>query len=104
VSIASLSYALAMRVSTPQELAPVINALNMPAMLLSGLLLPMALAPAWLDVVSHFIPFRYLVDAVRAAFVGDYESSTVGIGALVAAAFAAVSVAVGTRVFTRAGA
>jgi ABC-2 type transport system permease protein len=93
-----------MRVGTPQELAPVINALNMPAMLLSGLLLPMALAPAWSDVVSHFIPFRYRVDAVRAAFVGDYESSTVGIGALVAAAFAAVSVAVGTRVFTRAGA
>lgn len=104
VSLASLSYALAMRVNTPQEFAPVINAVNMPAMLLSGLLLPMALAPGWLDAVSHLVPFRYLVDAVRASFVGDYGSGTVGIGALVAVVFAAASVTVGTRVFVRAGA
>lgn len=104
ISLASLSYAFAMRVNTPQEFAPVINAVNMPAMLLSGLLLPMSLAPQWLDVVSHFVPFRYLVDAVRAAFVGDYWTGTVGVGALVAVAFAVVSVTVGTRVFTRAGA
>ena len=42
----------------------------MPAMLLSGLMLPMSLAPGWLDVLSHFVPFRYLVDAVRDAYVG----------------------------------
>ncbi|MEU3459677.1 ABC transporter permease [Streptomyces sp. NPDC006733] len=104
ISLASLSYALAMRVDSPQEFAPVVNTVNMPAMLLSGLLLPMSLAPRWLDAVSHFVPFRYLVDAVRAAFVGDYWSGAVGVGALVAVVFAAVSVTVGTRVFTRAGA
>ncbi|WP_285390879.1 hypothetical protein [Streptomyces sp. RKAG337] len=38
------------------------------------------------------------------AFVGDYWTGTVGVGALVAAGFAVVSVTVGTRVFTRAGA
>ena len=64
--------------------SPPINAGTMPATLLSGLLLPMALAPGWLDVVSHFVPFRYLGKAVRASFVGDYWSGTVGIGALVA--------------------
>lgn len=104
MSLASLSYALAMRVSTPQEFAPVINAVNLPAMLLSGILLPMALAPAWLDTISRFVPFRYLVDAVRAAFVGDYTSGTVALGAVVALAFASVSMFLGTRLFRRAGA
>ncbi|MGW8379696.1 ABC transporter permease [Streptomyces sp. ODS28] len=103
-SLASLSYALAMRVNSPQEFAPVINSVNMPAMLLSGVLLPMALAPAWLDAVSHVVPFRYLVDAVRAAFVGDYGDGTVLLGAAVAAALALVSLTLGSRVFRRAGA
>ncbi|MDF9815706.1 ABC transporter permease [Streptomyces sp. SPB162] len=104
ISLASLSYALAMRVDSPQEFAPIINTVNVPAMLLSGLLLPMSLAPGWLDALSRFVPFRYFVDAVRAAFVGDYWTGTVGVGALVAVGFAAVSVTVGTRVFTKAGA
>lgn len=104
MSLASLSYALAMHVRTPQEFAPVVNAVNLPAMLLSGILLPMALAPAWLDAISHFVPFRYLVDAVRAAFVGDYGDGKVALGALVAAAFAMASMTLGTHFFRKAGA
>ncbi|RLL68931.1 ABC transporter permease [Streptomyces sp. Z26] len=103
MSLASLSYALAMRVNTPQEFAPVINSVNLPAMLLSGILLPMSLAPHWLDVVSHFVPFRYLVDAVRAGFVGEY-GGTMALGAGVGLLLAAVSLTLGTRVFRRAGA
>ncbi len=104
MSLASLSYALAMRVDTPQEFAPVINSINMPAMLLSGILLPMALAPDWLDVVSHFVPFRYLVDAVRDAFVGDYGDGTVLLGAGVSVVLAAVSMTLGARLFRKADA
>ena len=104
ISLASLSYALAMRVNTPEEFAPVINAISLPVMLLSGILLPMALAPGWLDVVSHLIPLRYLVDGVRAAFVGDYASTTMLRGVLMAAAMAVVSVTLGARLFRKAGA
>jgi ABC-2 type transport system permease protein len=104
ISLASLSYAFAMRVQTIQEFAPVINSINLPAMLLSGILLPMALAPAWLDAISHFVPFRYIVDAVRAAMVGDYGSGDLALGALVAAALATVSITVGTQLFRKAGA
>lgn len=103
VSLASLSYALALKVSTPQEFGPTVNALTMPAMLLSGLMLPMTLAPAWLDVLSHLMPFRYLVDAVRAAFVGDYLSTQMLYGSLVGAVLAGLAVAIGTRVFSSAG-
>ncbi|MEU6554667.1 ABC transporter permease [Streptomyces sp. NPDC046915] len=104
VSLGSLSYALAMKVRTPQEFGPVINALTMPSMLLSGLMLPMTLAPAWLDVLSHFVPFRYLVDAVRDAYVGSYTSAHMLYGAAVAVGFAALAVTVGTRVFRTTGA
>ncbi|MFF2959739.1 ABC transporter permease [Streptomyces sp. NPDC057963] len=104
VALASLSYALAMKVRTPQEFGPVINALTMPSMLLSGLMLPMTLGPAWLDVISHCMPFRYLVDAVRDAYVGSYTTTHMLYGVLMALAFAWSAVTAGTRVFRRAGA
>ncbi|MGI5470915.1 ABC transporter permease [Streptomyces sp. CA-132043] len=104
VSLASLSYALALKVRTPQEFGPVINALTMPSMLLSGLMLPMALGPGWLDALSHLMPLRYLVDAVRDAYVGQYATAHMLYGVLVAVGLAALAVTVGTRVFRRAGA
>lgn len=104
VSLASLSYALALKVRTPQEFGPAVNALTMPMMLLSGLMLPMTLGPRWLDVLSHFVPFRYLVDAVRDAYVGAYATQHMLYGTVVAVLFAALAVTVGTRVFRDAGA
>ncbi|MEW2422344.1 ABC transporter permease [Streptomyces nigra] len=104
VSLASLSYALALKVRTPQEFGPAVNALTMPMMLLSGLMLPMTLGPRWLDVLSHFVPFRYLVDAVRDAYVGAYTTQHMLCGTIVAVLFAALAVTVGTRVFRAAGA
>jgi ABC-2 type transport system permease protein len=76
----------------------------MPSMLLSGLMLPMSLGPAWLDVLSHLMPFRYLVDAVRDAYVGSYATADMLHGVLVALGLTALSVTVGTRVFRSAGA
>ncbi|MEV5728396.1 ABC transporter permease [Streptomyces pharetrae] len=104
VSLASLSYALAMKVRSPQEFGPLVNAVSMPSMLLSGLMLPMSLGPAWLDVLSHFVPFRYLVDAMRDAYTGHYTSAHMLYGVLVAVGMTALSVTVGTRVFRTAGA
>ncbi|WP_151478079.1 ABC transporter permease [Streptomyces albicerus] len=104
VSLASLSYALAMRSSSPQAFGPTINAVTMPSMLLSGLMLPMSLAPGWLDALSHVMPFRYLVDAMRDAYVGSYTTASMLYGVLVALGFAGLAVTVGTRVFRKAGA
>ncbi|MFI8193142.1 ABC transporter permease [Streptomyces sp. NPDC085946] len=104
LSLASLSYALAMRMSTPQGFGPAVNALTLPAMLLSGLMLPMSLGPAWLDVLSRLMPFRHLVDAVRDAYLGSYTTAHMLYGTLVAVGLTVVAVTVGTRVFRRAGA
>ncbi|MFF5974445.1 ABC transporter permease [Streptomyces sp. NPDC012769] len=103
-ALASLSYVLAMKVRTPQEFGPVINALAMPSMLLSGLMLPMALAPGWLDALSRLMPFRYLVDAVRDAYVGRYATPAMLYGVLVALGLTALAVTIGTRAFRKAGA
>ncbi|MFE6101724.1 ABC transporter permease [Streptomyces laurentii] len=103
-SLSSLSYALALNLRTPQEFGPAVNTLAMPSMLLSGLMLPMALAPGWLDTLSHFMPFRYLVDAVRDAYVGRYATSTMLYGVLAAIGLTAVAALVGTRTFRKASA
>ncbi|MFG2894299.1 ABC transporter permease [Streptomyces sp. NPDC048248] len=104
LALSSLSHALALKVNTPQEFAPVINAVTMPSMLLSGLMLPMTLGPGWLDALSHVMPFRYLVDAVREAFTGDYASAALLRGALVALALTLVSVTLCTRAFKKSAA
>ena len=57
-------------------MAPVINMVMMPVLLLSGILLPMTLGPEWLQRVSDFMPFSWIVDAVRDTFAGDFATST----------------------------
>jgi ABC-2 type transport system permease protein len=83
--------------TTPPEFAAIANTAVMPLMLLSGLLLPMTLAPGWLNGASRVVPFRYTVDAVRQAFLGHYASGTVAIGAAVTFTFAAACLLAGTR-------
>ncbi|MFJ6572961.1 ABC transporter permease [Streptomyces sp. NPDC091292] len=103
-TLGSLSYALALKARTPQEFGPAVNAFTMPSMLLSGLMLPMALAPGWLDALSHFMPLRYLVDAMRDAYVGEYATARMLYGVIAAVALTVAALALGTRVFRRAGA
>jgi ABC-2 type transport system permease protein len=104
LSLASLSYAVALNVDRPQEYGPLVNAFTMPSMLLSGLMLPMTLAPGWLNGLSHLVPFRYLVDAMRDAYLGHYGTHAMLEGAAVAVALACCALTVGTRVVRRAGA
>lgn len=100
VGMAALSYAAALTIR--QEMfAPLMSTVVIPLMLLSGALLPMSLAPAWLDVVSRLTPFRYAVEALRALFAGSYGSATVLWGVLVTLVFAVVGVALGANRFQR---
>jgi ABC-2 type transport system permease protein len=72
---AAASNALALTTKSEDVMAPVINVVMMPILLLSGILLPMTIGPAWLVRASDFMPIRHVVDAVRAAFGGDFGSS-----------------------------
>lgn len=100
-ALSALSYGLAMNVRTSPEFAAIANTAAMPLMLLSGLLLPMALAPGWLEGASRAVPFSYTVDAVRQVFLGHYANTTVAVGAAVTLALAALCLMGGARLFAR---
>lgn len=78
------SYALALLLKSEDALGPVLNFFSQPMLLLSGVLLPMTLAPLWLQNVSKFNPLKYVVDASRGIFNGDIGSASVwqGFGVL----------------------
>jgi ABC-2 type transport system permease protein len=100
-SCAAASNALALTTKSEDVMAPVINMVMMPVLLLSGILLPMTLGPAWLQNVSDWMPFRWMVDAVRDTFVGDFASSEVALGTGLAGVMFGLSLWWGTATFRR---
>lgn len=77
---AAASNAFALTVKSEDVMAPVINLVMMPVLLLSGILLPMSFGAAWLDNLANFMPIRHVVDAVRGAFFGEFDLSVMGWG------------------------
>jgi ABC-2 type transport system permease protein len=69
--------------------------------LLSGVLLPMSLAPTWLRYSSQLNPLTYVLDAARALFEGDFGDSRVWIGTADTVALAVVLCWWATRTFGR---
>ncbi|MEU0237174.1 ABC transporter permease [Nocardiopsis sp. NPDC006198] len=100
IGLSTLSYLTAMAVKQTYVFAPVLQTVIMPLMLLSGVLLPMELAPSWLYGLSRLNPVAYVVDAERALFAGDWGLS-VGIGWAVAVALAVAALAFGSRAMRR---
>jgi len=67
----SFSYGVALVVRSEDALAPLLNSVTIPLLLLSGILLPLTLGPAWLRAIARWNPFSWSVDAARALFAGD---------------------------------
>ncbi|MEZ0096103.1 ABC transporter permease [Streptacidiphilus sp. EB129] len=99
ISLASLSYLLALKLPVEYTFAPVLNGICLPLMLLSGILLPMTFAPDWLRGISDANPLLYVVDAMRDLFDGQFTTRPVALGALVVVLLAAASVRLSIRVF-----
>jgi ABC-2 type transport system permease protein len=100
VAMASLSYAVGLILRSEDALAPLLNTVAVPVLLLSGILLPIGpLAPSWLNAISHANPFRYVVDGMRDAFIGHYTTTAMWTGLGVAIAVATIAVLIGTRTF-----
>jgi len=98
---AAASNAFALTVKSEDVMAPVINLVMMPVLLLSGILLPMTFGAAWLDTLADFMPIRHVVDAVRGAFFGDFDASTMGWGVGWTVLLFGLAVWWGTAVFRR---
>lgn len=93
-----ISNAIGIATKSEDALAPMVNTLALPILLLSGILLPMTLAPAWLQVVANFNPFKHIVEALRAVFRGDFGDPIVGIGLVLAVVLVVLGAWVGGRV------
>jgi ABC-2 type transport system permease protein len=100
-AFSSASYAAALILKSEDALAPLANGLAVPLLLLSGILLPMSLAPGWLETVSDVNPLKHVVDGVRALFLEGHITMTVVWGVVATAGLVAAGLALGTRTFER---
>ena len=98
---ASASYALALTTKSEDVLAPVLNSIALPILLLSGILLPITIGPDWLQWIANIIPTKHIVDAIRNAFAGDTFALTTLWGVLWTAVLVALGLWVGTRTFRK---
>ena len=99
--LASVSYAVALLLKSEDAFAPLINSVVVPLVLLSGIMLPMTLGPGWLQGFARISPFRYIIDAMREAYAGQYWNAIMVEGLCVAVGTAAVFLWLGSRVFVR---
>jgi ABC-2 type transport system permease protein len=97
-----VSYAMALVIGSEDALAPLTQAIALPLLLLSGVMLPMSFAPDWLRTVASLNPLYHSVLAIRALFNAQWGDPDVvrGIGVMVVCAV--LSIAVASRAFNRA--
>ena len=76
-TMAAFSITVALRSGEINGVAAIINGLNLPVLLLGGVLLPISLGPAWLRVLAHVNPLYYTVAAARALAAGPLTGTAV---------------------------
>lgn len=102
ITTSSFGNALGVILKSEDKYAPIVHGINLPILLLSGTLLPMSLAPAWLNVIAHFNPVYYVVEAARCLAIGNLGSLPVLYAFLALIPFACLSSFWATNVFKKA--
>jgi ABC-2 type transport system permease protein len=100
--ISSCSYALALAFKDENGLSSFLNTLTLPIFLLSGITLPLTLAPAILRTLGNFNPIAYVVNTARALFIGNIANGTVVEGFVLIGVLALLALFWVTRAFQRA--
>jgi ABC-2 type transport system permease protein len=77
IILAASSIATALLTKQISSFAAIVNGINLPVLLLAGVLLPISLGPAWIRVLAHFNPLYYLVDAARVLASGTLSGTAV---------------------------
>ena len=101
VSLSALSYTVGLVLKSEDALAPLINMIVLPLMLLSGIMLPMTLGPHWLRAAAKATPFGYIINAMRDAFAGHYFNSVVVEGIAVSVGLAIICLWLAGRAFVK---
>jgi ABC-2 type transport system permease protein len=103
VGLGSLSFVLAIASKPSGTIFYLVTqTVLFPLVLLSGVLLPLSSAPAWMRAAAAVNPLRYVVDAERALFAGRFGAAAVPYGLVAAAVLAAVGLLAGVRAMRRA--
>jgi ABC-2 type transport system permease protein len=102
VAMSAFSVATALVTKEISSFAAIINGLNLPILLLGGVLLPISVGPAWMRFIAHFNPLYYAVVGARALSAGDFGASAVWQAFAVLVPLCALVVAWATSVFKRA--
>lgn len=97
----SFGNAMGVILKNEDRYAPLVHGIHLPVLLLSGTLLPMSLAPAWLKTIAHFNPVYYVVEASRALAMGNLASIHVLYAFLVLVPFALLTMWWATNVFKK---
>jgi ABC-2 type transport system permease protein len=78
--LASCSYALALTFKNEGAVSGIIQVFTAPLLLLSGVFLPLSLAPDWIQAIALANPLSHAMDAMRALFAGNLTDQNVFIG------------------------
>ena len=97
----SFSYALTIRIRNASTLGPLLGVAAQPVMLISGMLLPLTLAPLWMVAIAKVNPFYWATNGMRDLFAGDLAAPSVGVSFVVVLALTALTMNWSLRLFAR---
>jgi ABC-2 type transport system permease protein len=100
ISVA-VGYDLALLVPRENALGTLINSVANPVSLLAGVLIPLTVAPLWIQRVADWNPFAWGTNAMRAIFEGQTGTRVVWQATLIMAVVAVVAVVLSSRLFSR---
>ncbi|MDH2425961.1 ABC transporter permease [Sphaerisporangium sp. TRM90804] len=72
-----LSYGMALALRDENGMGQIMQFFALPVILLTGIMLPMSLAPAWMQAVANFNPLYHAVEAGRSLFDGDFADPSI---------------------------
>jgi ABC-2 type transport system permease protein len=97
----SISFALAIFVPNQTALMNLTNGVTEPLALLAGVLIPLSVAPLWVQDVALWNPFAWGAKGMRAIFEGNIGAQVVWEAGIILAGLATVAVVVSSRLFNR---
>jgi ABC-2 type transport system permease protein len=97
----SISFAVAILMPNESVLPSVMNGVAQPLSLLAGVLIPLSVAPLWVQDVALWNPWAWGANGMRAIFEGHVGAQVVWQAALILAGLATVAVVLSSRLFTR---
>ncbi|MGE5196737.1 MAG: ABC transporter permease [Anaerolineae bacterium] len=104
LTLITSSFGNAMGIITKSEerFAPITHGISLPILLLSGTLLPMALAPVWLKTIAYCNPVYYVVEASRLLALGHFLTFEIASAFGILLFFTVLTMCWATNVFKKA--